>query len=56
MVDFSVDIVVSKKYFREKFKVELKYIRADFQFFPTFSKYNITILASISHGNRSTTS
>ena len=56
MVDFSVDIVAPKKYFRWKFKVRLKFICADFQFFPTFSEYDIIILVKSFHGNSSLTS
>ena len=56
LVDFSVDIVASKTYLRQKFKVELKFICAEFQIFSTFSKHDITILWNMSHGNRSLTS
>ena len=53
-VDFLADIAASKKYFRQKFKVELKFICAEFQFFSTYSEYDIiTILVNISHGNGS---
>ena len=56
LVDFSVDIVVSNTCFQWKFKIELKFICAYFQILSTFSKHNIAILVSISHGNRSLTS
>ena len=56
LVDFSVDIVASKTYFRWKFKTELQFICAKFQIFSTLSKHDIVILVSISHGNRSLTS
>ena len=42
--------------FGKKFKVELKFICAEFQIFSTLSKHDITILVIISHGNRSLTS
>ena len=42
--------------FGKKFKVELKFICAEFQIFSTLSKHDITILVNISHGNRSLTS
>ena len=42
--------------FGKKFKVELKFICAEFQIFLTLSKHDITILVIISHGNRSLTS
>ena len=42
--------------FGKKFKVELKFICAEFQIFSTLSKHDITILVVISHGNRSLTS
>ena len=56
LVDFSVDIVASKQYFRWKFKVELKFICAEFQHFSTLSKHDIIILVIVSHGDRSLTS
>ena len=56
LVDFSVDIVASKRYFRLKFPVELKFICAEPQIFSTFSKHAIIILEGIFHGNRSLTS
>ena len=56
LVDFSVDIATSKKYFRWKFKDELKSLCVEFQFFSALNQYNITILVGISHGNRSLTS
>ena len=40
----------------KKFKVELKFICAEFQIFSTLIKHDITILIIISHGNRSLTS
>ena len=42
--------------FGKMFKVELKFIRAEFQNFSTLSKHDIAILVIISHGNRSLTS
>ena len=42
--------------FSNKFKVELKFICAEFQIFSTLSKHDITILVIISHGNGSLTS
>ena len=42
--------------FGKKFKVEHKFICAEFQIFSSLSKHDITILAIISHGNRSLTS
>ena len=45
-----------KNIFQLKFKVELKFICAEVQYFSTFNKYHITILVRISHGNRSLTS
>ena len=42
--------------FDKKFKVELKFIIAEFQIFSTLSKHDIIILVIISHGNRSLTS
>ena len=56
LVDLSAYIVASKKYLRKQFKVELKFICAESQIFFTFKKHDITILVSISHGNRSLTS
>ena len=56
LVDFSVVIVVSKTYFRQKFQIELKFICAESHIFSTLSKHDIAILVSISHGNRSLTS
>ena len=40
----------------KKFKVELKFICAEFQIFATLGKHDIIILAIIYHGNRSLTS
>ena len=56
LVDFSVDMVASKKYFQQKIKVELKFIWAEFHYFTTFNEYCITISVRIFHGNRSLTS
>ena len=42
--------------FGKKFKVELKFICAEFQIFSTLRKHDITTLVIISHGNRSLTS
>ena len=42
--------------FSKKFKVELKFICAEFQIFSTFRKHDIADFMSISHGNRSLTS
>ena len=42
--------------FGKMFKVELKFICAEFQIFSTLSKHDVTILVIISHGNRSLTS
>ena len=42
--------------FGKKFKVQHKFICAEFQIFSTLSKHYITILVIISHGNRSLTS
>ena len=53
LVDFSVDIVASNLYFRQKFKLELKFICTEFQFSSTFNKYDIAILVRIVQGNRS---
>ena len=55
LVDISVNIVVSKTYFRQKFQIELEFICAEFHIFSTISKHDIAILVSISHGNRSLT-
>ena len=55
LVDIFVDIVASKKTFRQKFQVELEFICAEFQILLTFSKHNIIILVGIFHGNRSLT-
>ena len=56
LVDLSMDIVASKKYLRQKFKVELKFIFDEFQNFSAFRKDDIIVLVSNSHGNRSLTS
>ena len=56
LVDFSVDIVMSKTCFGEKLKIELKFICAKFQIFSALGKHDTVNLVSISHGNRSQTS
>ena len=56
LLDFPVDVMASKKYLRQKFKVELKFICAEFQIFSTLRKHDITVLVSTFHGNRSMTS
>ena len=56
-VDFSVDIVASKKNIVGKsLKSSLSLFVVRFRFFSTLRKHDITVLVSISQGNRSLTS
>ena len=56
MVNFLAILLRRNNIFSKKFKVELKFICAEFQIFSTLSKHDITILVIISYGNRSLTS